>query len=107
MIHRINAEAPAEARFSPADLQARMDGFRMQNHAFGASGFGMAANMIAVLLPGLPRDRPMAAGLVFPTSGLIDSNALLHSLRDTIARSIGDDDAKMPKAPRLASTVHA
>ncbi|MGR4863078.1 helix-turn-helix domain-containing protein [Caulobacter sp. LARHSG274] len=105
IIHRINAEAPPEARVIPSDLQARMDGFRRQNHAFGPAGFGMKANMAAVLLPGLPEDRPMVVGLVFPQSDLIEPYALQQSLRDAIARSIGHCDAQSNEDKRQASTA--
>ena len=86
MIRRLNAEAGPERRFVFAEMASRVQQCRDQGHATGIAGFGSIADMVAVLVPGLPENQPLAIALVYEPSDQIDTATLLGSLNDGVSR---------------------
>ncbi len=103
MIRHMNAEAEPEQRFAVADLSARVQQCRVQGYATGEAGFGMIADVTAVLLPGLPESRPLAIGFAYERSDQIDAKKLLSTLQNAIARSIAESAPDIVDARRLLS----
>ena len=90
MIRRLNAEAAPERRFVVPEMSGRVQQCREQGYVTGIVGFGSAAEVTAVLLPGLPENQPLAVGLVFEASDQIDQAHLLRSLQDAVAWSVSE-----------------
>lgn len=92
MIRRLNAEATPDRRFAFPDMSARVQQCRDDGQAIGIAGFGSIADVTAILLPGLPENQPLAVGLLYEPSERIDHATLLRSLRDAVARSVGEEE---------------
>jgi hypothetical protein len=61
-----------------------------QGYTSGVAGFGSIADLTAVLLPDLPDNQPLAIGFVYEPSEQINSDTLLRTLQDAVARSAGE-----------------
>ncbi|QIG80822.1 helix-turn-helix domain-containing protein [Stakelama tenebrarum] len=101
MLRRMNAEASPEAKFDVADVAERVRQAAEQGAVRGFAGFGAAAEMTVMLLPGLPSDQPLAVGLLHDGSDQVDGHALQDAIRDAIAFT---DEAPRP-APVTGGSV--
>ena len=84
VLRRLNAEAPAERKFSHADMRDRAETCGKQGFSVGEAGFGAAANMCAVLLEVEPGERPLALGFIYDRSHDVDASALLTRLQRAV-----------------------
>jgi DNA-binding IclR family transcriptional regulator len=88
MLRRLNAEAPAEARFSHSEMVEQIEQCGRLGYALGPAGFGSGHIMCAVLLPWDGSERPLVVGLVYDRSQRVDSDALIAALRFSVHRCI-------------------
>jgi DNA-binding IclR family transcriptional regulator len=86
MLWRLNAEAPAEAKFDHAEMVERVSRFRRQGYATGDAGFVGGAQLSAVLLPRAVGERPLALGLLYPATASLDADALVETLKHGIGQ---------------------
>ncbi|MBS3961693.1 MAG: helix-turn-helix domain-containing protein [Sandarakinorhabdus sp.] len=84
MMRRLNAEAPDNARFHPAEMSARLADCVRNAAAFGPTGFDTSAQLCCVLLPGQPDGQPIALGLLAPGGMQPDAQALSACLFDAV-----------------------
>jgi DNA-binding IclR family transcriptional regulator len=84
MLRRLRAEAPADHKFSPAEIAERVQACGREGWASGPAGFGASAHMCAMLLPSEPGERPMALGFVYEPSDKIDPAALIGLLQRSV-----------------------
>lgn len=98
MLWRLNAEAPADAKFNPGEFGDRVSAFRRQGHATGVAGFLPDAQITAALLPRSADERPLALGLVYPASATVDADALVATLSHGIAQCAAPEDMMMRPA---------
>jgi DNA-binding IclR family transcriptional regulator len=103
-IRRLNAEAPLDAKFNPAELAQSVQDCARAGCAIGPAGFGGAARIAAVLLPPDAGERPMALGFIHQPSDEIDPTALIALLRSSIQRCIARDAGAADAAPDQAPT---
>lgn len=99
MLRRLNAEAPAAAKFPIAEMRETIQACGRQGHAVGPAGFGAAGEMCAVLLPVEPGERPMALGFVYDrgtraTEGLVD--LLKASVQRCVASAVAEPHDYLP-----------
>jgi DNA-binding IclR family transcriptional regulator len=102
VIRRLNAEAPECRKFSHADMVARVQECGRQGFAIGPAGFGVNASMIATLVPTEPGERPMALGLVCEQADLANQEALLRSLRGSVALCAAADTSSSDTGEAIA-----
>jgi DNA-binding IclR family transcriptional regulator len=88
MLRRMNAEAPADARFSNPEMLERIEQCARQGYAVGPAGFGSKDMMCTVLLPWDGKERPLVVGLVYSPGQRVDTNALVAALRFSVHRCI-------------------
>jgi DNA-binding IclR family transcriptional regulator len=81
MIRRMRAESGIENKFSVSEVVERVQVCGQQGYAIGPAGFGVSAEMCAVLLPREQDERPMALGFIYEPSGDIDPHALVALLK--------------------------
>lgn len=105
VIRRLNAEAPADRKFIPSEMSAKVDACRDHRFAIGPAGFGSNAEICAVLLPGQPDNRPMAIGFVFEPSAQFDSAALIDCLNEALQRSPASEPVAIPTIKRYSSAA--
>jgi DNA-binding IclR family transcriptional regulator len=86
MVRRLNAEAAEGAKFSQAEMMARIDGCRDRGHARGGLGFGVSAGMAAALIPGQPEAHPLAVGILHAGDDTVNAGALLDALIEATAQ---------------------
>jgi DNA-binding IclR family transcriptional regulator len=98
MLWRLNAEAPAEARFDYAELVERVSRFRRQGYASGAAGFMPGAEVSAVLLPRAGGERPLALGVIYPASSALDSGPLVETLKHGLGQVFSGAESEAPIA---------
>lgn len=98
IVRRLNAEAPADRKFSFADMSARVQSSQEHGYSVGPIGFGSNADVCSVLLPGQPEHQPMAIGFVYEPSEHIDTTALIQCLQYAVQRC-GE------QAPQFPNTV--
>jgi DNA-binding IclR family transcriptional regulator len=101
MLRRLNAEASAERKFSFADMAVRVQQCRDLNHATGPAGFGTGAEATAVLLPGLPENRPLAIGFVYERPEQIDRSKLLQCLTAALTRCMEEKSSEQASVQPL------
>lgn len=98
MIRRLNAEAPAEGKFSCTEMAAKVQACARQGYAVGPAGFGGGGEMTAALLPDAAGGRPMALGFVYQPHEEIDPAALAALLQKSVQRctapTSNDSDAR-------------
>ncbi|MCX7282526.1 MAG: helix-turn-helix domain-containing protein [Novosphingobium sp.] len=85
-LRRINAEAPAERKFAFAEMVASIQNAADHGIVTGVAGFGSIADVTAMLLPDQPLGRPLAIGLVYEPTEMINADVLRATMRDAIAR---------------------
>lgn len=101
MLWRLNAEAPADAKFDQTEAVERVGRFRRHGHATGAAGFVRGAQMSAVLLPRASGERPLALGVLYAQDEAIDADALVETLKHGVGRLLSQDpDGAMPVLAR-------
>lgn len=86
VMRRLNAEAPPEGRVIVKDAQDRILMFQRQRCAIGESGFGVDADMCAVLIPNMPSERQLAIGVVYHRDSGQDTAAIADVLKEAVAR---------------------
>ena len=96
MLWRLNAEAPADAKFSPSALADQVTGYRRQGHASGAAGFVPEAQVTATLLPRSGEERPLALGVVYAADAAVDTDALVATLKRNIAQCAEPQAGEQP-----------
>lgn len=101
MLWRLNAEAPADARFNHSELRDRVAQFQLQGHARGEAGFIRDCQIMARLLPVGPDERPLALGAVYPADVQLDSERLLAVLKDGIAECLSSDSVAAAPAAEV------
>jgi DNA-binding IclR family transcriptional regulator len=90
MLRRLRAEAPEDRRFSVREIAAQVQACAQQKIAIGPAGFGLAAEMCAVLLPLEAGESPMALGMVYEPSATVDKAALSALLLRAVTRCAED-----------------
>lgn len=101
IIHRLNAEASADRKFSPAEMSARVLQCRDQGSATGAVGFGSLADVTATLLPDMPQSQPLAIGIVYEPSSRIDVDSLLDTMKNAVRHCVAEPSASASTVQRL------
>ena len=91
MLRRLNAEASAERKFDLNAVRDRVEVCARDGFVVGAAGFGVSAQMCAVLAPLEAGERPLALGFVYPPSNDIHVEDLV-SLLNVSVRSCVDAD---------------
>lgn len=84
VIRRLNAEAPATAKFNHSEMRDRVQECGVHGYARSAAGFGTHAEMCAVLLPSDLDEPPMALGFIYEPSDNINVDALLAYLQRSV-----------------------
>lgn len=94
MLRRLNAEAPADRKFSHTTMIERVRECAREGSAAGPAGFGGNAEMCAVLLRSEPGDRPMAIGFIHEPSAH-DQAALIAKLQDAVRSCVSFSSPEM------------
>jgi DNA-binding IclR family transcriptional regulator len=89
LLRRLNAEAPADRKFSPSTMAARIEACGCTGYAVGPAGFETDATMCAILLPWDANEPPLVLALVYGSSDRLDPNALVDLLQRSALRCIG------------------
>jgi DNA-binding IclR family transcriptional regulator len=63
LVHRINAEAPADQQVRPAQLMAEIDRIRQQGYALSTDIVTPGGGMVAVLLPPMESSQTLSLGI--------------------------------------------
>jgi len=84
VIRRLRAETPTDRKFSAAVVSQRVQDCGRDGYAVGPAGFGVTAEMCAVLLPTEPGEHPMVLGFVYEPSDDIDRSALIALLQKSV-----------------------
>ncbi|MBY0420673.1 MAG: hypothetical protein K2Q06_00110, partial [Parvularculaceae bacterium] len=92
MLRRLNAEAPANRKFNPSDVCARVQESRSQGWAVGPAGYGANAQLAVSLLSLAGDDRPMALGIAFDAGDTVDTAALGQCLQEAVLRCLSEND---------------
>lgn len=104
VIRRLNAEAADDRKFAFGEMAARVRSAQDAGHVVGPIGFGAAATTVAALLPGQAEGHPLAVGFVHPAEHAVQSEALIHCLREAIAQVI-EDSAPAGQIQRLPTAA--
>ena len=105
ILWRLNAEAPAEAKFNPVEIREHIASFRRKGSAAGRAGFAPGVQVAATLLPRSGMQPPLALGMLYPASKEVDADALISVMNKGIARcgSRREVDYQLPaEALRIA-----
>ena len=86
MVRRLNAESPAEQKFSTIEMAQRLEACRQTGTSHGVAGFDTSAEICCMLLPGQPENQPIVIGFVYKPGAQIDPGALRLCLREAVAR---------------------
>jgi DNA-binding IclR family transcriptional regulator len=105
MLRRLNAEAAEHARFSCAEMSARLQQCRGEGFALGPAGFERGAEVLAMLLPGDASGRRLAVGLVYGMQDQVNSQALRDCLAQAIDQCLSEDDAMSPASVEKLPTA--
>lgn len=89
ILRRLNAEAVDARKFSVPEMAARLHACAEQGQVRGEVGFGAAADVLAVLLPGQDADHPLAVGLVYGDGDRVNPESLRRCIDEAIAQDIG------------------
>lgn len=89
LLRRLNAEGSDDRKFVHAEMSARIQESGQQGFALGPVGFGVAASLATILLPGEPNERPMALGFVHHGADEIDPTTLVSVLQRAVAQCVG------------------
>jgi DNA-binding IclR family transcriptional regulator len=92
MIRRLNAEAADDRKFSFSDMVSRVDACMDPGHVCGAVGYGGRAEVVAQLLPGQAKERPMAVGFVYSGADSVNSESLLACLKEAMDQCFDQGD---------------
>ena len=92
LLWRLNAEAPAEEKFSPSEMAARVAEYGRKGHATGPAGFSPDTQVTAVLLPFRDDGRPLALGAIHPAHATVDADALVASLTRGIDQCLSPEE---------------
>jgi DNA-binding IclR family transcriptional regulator len=84
LLWRINAEASDSRKFRYAEALDRVQRYARDGWGVGPSGFDEQADMIALLLPHTGDERPLVLALSFERSQVVNVEALLTVMRDSI-----------------------
>jgi DNA-binding IclR family transcriptional regulator len=90
MLRRLRAEAPEGQRFGVGECAVRVQACGQQKTAIGPAGFGLPAEMCAVLLPLEAGESPMALGMVYAPDAAVDRAALSALLLRAVTRCAED-----------------
>jgi DNA-binding IclR family transcriptional regulator len=99
VLRRLNAEAPAEAKFCHSELSDRVKDCVRKRSAVGPAGFGANADMCAVLLQSDPNEQPMAVCFIYEASQKPDPATLIATLENAVQNCICE--APAPAASEL------
>ena len=106
IMRRLNSESPEGERFVYPAMIEKIACFQRAGHATGPAGFGSGGRVTAVLLPSANIDRPLALGVIYPTSSSMDPDALVATLRNGIEQCGVDHgiDGRVP-VPALMRAI--
>jgi DNA-binding IclR family transcriptional regulator len=118
MLRRLRAEAPADHKFSPAEVAERVQAAGREGCAVGPAGFGTAAQMCAMLLPAADGERPLTLGFIYEPNEKIDPAALTGLLQRAVDACVNSasrivaleerrDRAEEPAHPAAAADAEA
>ncbi len=103
IVHRLNAESPAEMRVSADTLLANLKTVRAQGYALGTHESG--AGMVVVLLPQPASKETLALGICGPAAEITtNTDDYVRMLRAAVARQFGPVTATSQPAPARAPT---
>ncbi len=105
IIRRLNAEAPDDRKFSPAEMAARLLACYDQGHVEGPVGYGSKAQVLAMLLPGQPADHPLAVGFVYGVEDKVNVPGLLECLREATDQLLGELSVDSTSVQRLPTAA--
>lgn len=97
LMRRLNAEAPADAKFQPSEMIERLSACARSRSACGPAGFETGADICAALLPCQGDQQPIALGLLFDAEAQHDRDALIACLQDAVNgahRAVPDHQAE-------------
>ncbi len=98
ILWRLNAEAPADAKFNPAEIREHVAMFRRKGHAVGRAGFVPGVQLAATLLPRSCVQRPLALGVIYPAAATVEPEALVAMMNRGISQFAArrEHDYQMP-----------
>jgi len=103
LVRRLNAEAEDSAKFSPAEMMARIDSCRHAGHTFGPAGFGTQGDALAMLIPEQVAGQPLAIAVHYRRDDSVNEANLLQSLEEAMRRVLAAPEAEEPaKLPTAA-----
>ncbi|CAN7536348.1 helix-turn-helix domain-containing protein [Phenylobacterium sp. LjRoot219] len=105
ILHRLRGEAPAEQKFNPSAIGARVQACARQRHVLGPAGFGALLDFCGVLTPGAPDDQPLVIGVAFDKSS-VSPTVLLPVLQSAVHDWLDDEGAGL-NAVRAAARFAA
>lgn len=105
LVRRLNAEASEDRKFAPAEMAARLQACRDQGYVQGPIGYGSKADMLAMLLPVQPDDRPLAVGLVHGTDDKVNLGSLLQCLDEATSQLMSELVVQPARVERLPTAA--
>lgn len=105
VLRRLNAEGAEEEKFSYSAMVERVQIFQRQGHATGDVGFGVSANVTAILLPQVEGERPLALGVIYPADSAVDAGALATTLKGGVDECRADRPREIAPPPSLIRAV--
>lgn len=107
MVRRLNAESPADKKFSTVEMCQRLDACTQAGAAHGIAGFGTMADSCCILLPGQPEKQPLALGFVYEPSPQLDPAALIECLREAVDRALrpAKPEVQVASMPMLSTVA--
>jgi len=99
ILWRLNAEAPADAKFNPAEIREHIAAFRRKGSAQGRAGFTPGVQVVATLLPRSATEPPLVLGILHPANKVVDAEALITMMNRSIARCGNGRDADYQMSP--------
>lgn len=87
ILRRLNAEAPDDRKFAPADMKQKITACVQTGASHGPAGFGTAAETACILLPGQNEKQPLAIGFVYEPNAQLEPETLIACLREAVARA--------------------
>ena len=107
MLWRLNAEAPADAKFDHAEMVDRVARFRQKGHGAGGAGFVAGAQMSGVMLPRGVNERPLVLGVMYERDSQIDADALIETMKHGVHQVFNRAPAEALIAPEPARFLRA
>lgn len=105
VIRRLNSEAPEHEKFNFPDMSAQVRACVESGSVRATIGFGSQAEVLAVLLPELGTESPLAVGLIYGAQDKVQPEALQASLAEAISQTLTAPEATPGNVERLPTAA--